>query len=181
MKTKLTKDMENCFIKEFTKMGLFICPEVGINIRRFGFSKRFCKMCNNSTEQELIQKGYKQSWHTDTEIVDILTWESNKNIWRCYELKVSLQDFKSNASKTFVGNYNYYLIPNTLLDKVEHLIPKEIGIYVYDTNEPKYKYQSRITCYKKAKKQDLLCTEQEIYYGMIKSLYREMKKYKNQV
>ena len=81
----------------------------------------------------MLDKGWKKSWIIDNEIVDLLTWESNKNIWRCYEIKISYQDFKSKASKTFVGNYNYYIIPDTLLNKVKGEVPDNIGIYVYDT------------------------------------------------
>ena len=178
MKTQLTKDIEKCFLKEFDIMGNFLCPEVGINIKRYGFSKRFCKI-TNLTEQEMIDKGWKQSWHIDTEIVDLLQWQSNKNIWKCYEIKISYQDFKSTAAKTFVGNYNYYLIPDTLLDKIKDEVPKEIGIYIYNTEEKEWKWwEHRISCYKKSRKQELGCTQNEIYYGMIKSLYREVNKNK---
>lgn len=177
MKTQLTKDIENCILKEFAKMGTFLVPEAGINIKRFGFPKRYYNMCK-LTEQEMIEKGWKPVWHTDTEIVDVLSWESNKNIWKCFEIKISYQDFKSAASKTFVGNYNYYVVPDTLLDKIKDEVPSHIGIYVYDTKPNEYRWYKYLTCSKKAKKQELGCTQDEIYYGMIKSLYREVKKYK---
>lgn len=175
MKTQLTKDIEQCALKEFTKMGSFLCLEVGINIKRYGFSKKFCRMCK-LTEQEMIDKGWRQTWHTDTEIVDLLLWESNKDIWRCFEIKTSYTDFKSNASKTFVGNYNYYIIPQFLLPKIEPEVPNEIGIYIYKDEEPKYRYEHRLQCVRRSKKQQLGCTKDEINYGMIKSLYRESKK-----
>lgn len=175
MKTQLTKDIEQCALNEFSKMGVFLCPEVGINIRRYGFSKKFCRTCK-LTEQEMLEKGWRQSWHTDLEIVDLLSWEPNKNIWRCFEIKISYTDFKSCASKTFIGNYNYYIIPEFLLSKVESEIPKGIGIYIYKDEPPVYRYENRIQCIRKSKKQQLGCTEKEINYGMIKSLYRESKK-----
>lgn len=177
MKSALTIEIENCALKEFSKMGSFICPEVGINIERYGYPNWYRNKFN-VTDEQLESMGYKKSLHKDTEIVDILLWESNSKIWRCFEIKISLSDFKSSSAKTFVGNYNYYLIPDTLLNKVENLVPKNIGIYVYKTIEPKYKYESRIYCYKRAKKQELQCTSDEIYYAMIKSLYREMNKFK---
>lgn len=102
-------------------------------------------------------------------------------MWKCFEIKISYEDFKSNAAKTFIGDYNYYLIPDTLLEKVDKEIPSYIGIYVYQTTEPKYRWQNRIYCHRRAKKQELKCTQDELYYGMIKSLYREMNKYKKQV
>ena len=176
MKTQLTKEIEKCFLKEFNIMGNFLCPEVGINIKRYGFSKRFCRM-SNLTEQEMLERGWTPSWHTDTEIVDVLLWQPNKNIWKCFEIKTSYNDFKSSASKTFIGNYNYYLVPDTLLNKIQGEVPKEIGIYVYNTEERNWRrWEHRISCYKKSKKQELGCTQDEIYYGMIKSLYREVTK-----
>lgn len=175
MKTELTKQIEKTALKEFTKMGTFLCPEVGINIKRFGFSKRFCRI-SNLTEQEMIDKGYKPQTITDTEIVDILSWDSKPNIWKCYEIKVSCGDFKSTAAKTFVGNYNYYIVPDTLVHKIEKEVSKEIGIYVFDTKPKEYRWYHYLSCYRKAKKQELKCTQDEIYYGMIKSLYREYKK-----
>jgi hypothetical protein len=99
------------------------------------------------------------------EIVDCLTYNT-KNEWRCYELKISVSDFHSKQAKTFVGNYNYYVIPNELLDKVKGEIPDRIGIIV-DGN--------RIV--KNPKHQDLLTSEKVLYYSIIKSLYRETEKY----
>lgn len=181
MKTQLTKDIEDRFLKEFDIMGNFLCPEVGINIKRFGFSKKFCKT-TNLTEQQMLDMGWKQSWHTDTEIVDLLLWQSNKNIWKCFEIKISYSDFKSTAAKTFVGNYNYYLVPDTLLDKIKDEVPTNIGIYVYNTSDKDWKsWEHRISCYKKAKRQELNCTQDELYYAIIKSLYREICKYKKQI
>ena len=99
------------------------------------------------------------------EIVDCLTYNT-KNEWRCYELKVSVSDFHSKQAKTFVGNYNYYVIPNDLLDKVKNEVPNNIGIIV-DGN--------RIA--KNPKHQDLLVDEKVMYYSIIKSLYRDTEKY----
>lgn len=177
MKTNLTKNIELRALKEFAKMGNFICNEVGINIKRFGFNKRVFKGCKLS-EQDLIDKWYVPDWYTSTEIVDVLVWESNKNIWKCFEIKISVNDFKSSAALTFIGNYNYYIIPDYLISKVEYMIPDHIGIYKYDTSKFKYDWQPRLSCYKRAKKQELKCTYNEINYGMIKSLYRELRKYK---
>lgn len=99
------------------------------------------------------------------EIVDCLTYNT-KNEWRCYELKISVSDFHSKQAKTFVGNYNYYVIPNELLDKVKDEVPDNVGIIV-DGN--------RIV--KNPKHQDLLVNEKVMYYSIIKSLYRDTEKY----
>ena len=177
MKTELTKRIEQCALKEFSATGNFICPEVGINIYRYGFPKLFYKY-TKLTEQQMLDKGFKKQWHTDTEIVDILLWQNNKNIWKCFEIKISYSDFKSSASKTFIGNYNYYIVPDTLYDKIKDEVPNNIGIYVYNTVESTYRYYKYLKCVKRSKKQDLQCTQDEMYYAMIKSLYREVSKNK---
>ena len=61
------------------------------------------------------------------EIVDCLSYRKNKD-WRCYELKISVNDFHSKQAKTFVGNYNYFVMPTELIDKVKDEIPDYVGI-----------------------------------------------------
>ncbi|MES9681742.1 hypothetical protein ABWK22_02255 [Gottfriedia acidiceleris] len=87
-----------------------------------------------------------------------------KGIWRCYEIKVSLSDFKSKAKKTFCGHFNYFVMPRELFDKVQDEIPAHIGVYVNGT------------CVKKAKKQELLVDEKVLKDSMIRSLSREADK-----
>lgn len=62
------------------------------------------------------------------ERLDYMTIDS-KDVVRCYEVKVSKQDFYSKAKKSFVGHYNYYVMPKELYDLVEKDIPKHIGVY----------------------------------------------------
>lgn len=49
----------------------------------------------------------------------------------CYEIKVSKSDFKSKHGHNFVGNCNYYVIPNELYAAVADLVPEDIGIILY--------------------------------------------------
>ena len=70
-----------------------------------------------------------------TEIVDFLSYDMKKDIYKCYEIKISMQDFKSDARKSWYGNYNYLVISKDLysqekLDWWKTQIPKEIGIIV---------------------------------------------------
>lgn len=98
------------------------------------------------------------------ERVDYLTYDT-KDIWRCYEIKVSKSDFHSKAHHTFIGNYNYYVIPKKLYDELQNEIPEHIGVYC-----------GGILC-KKAKKQILGIDEQILKDSMIRSLYREYEKF----
>lgn len=58
------------------------------------------------------------------EIVDFITYETD-GIFRCYEIKTSLSDLKSKAKLSFVGHYNYLVMPDDLYHeaKEKHLIP----------------------------------------------------------
>ncbi|MDF2879664.1 MAG: hypothetical protein K0R54_221 [Clostridiaceae bacterium] len=94
-----------------------------------------------------------------TERVDYMTFDT-KNIWRCYEIKVSKHDFYSNAKKTFLGHYNYYVLTKELYEQIKDEIPHNIGVYVGKK------------CVKKAKKQVLGIDEEILKKSMIRSLYR---------
>ncbi len=49
------------------------------------------------------------------ERVDYLTYDT-KGTWRCYEIKISKTDFRSKAKNTFIGHYNYYVMPQELYE-----------------------------------------------------------------
>ncbi|MBP1043365.1 hypothetical protein I6N95_20290 [Vagococcus sp. BWB3-3] len=51
--------------------------------------------------------------------------------WRCYEIKVSKADFRSKAKLSFIGHYNYFLLPLALYDQIKEEIPEGIGIMIY--------------------------------------------------
>ncbi len=102
------------------------------------------------------------------ERVDFITYDTN-GVWRCYEIKVSKVDFNSKANNTFVGHYNYYVMPLELFDQVRELVPNHIGVYT----------ESRFIA-KKAKKQELLIDEQVLKNSLIRSLCREAEKIYNE-
>lgn len=52
--------------------------------------------------------------------------------WRCYEIKTSKIDFYSKHKWTFVGDYNFFVVPDFLYEQIKQDIPKGIGCYVYD-------------------------------------------------
>lgn len=97
------------------------------------------------------------------ERVDYLSYDTN-GIWRCYEIKVSKSDFHSKAHNTFIGHYNYYVMPKELYEQIKNEIPRNIGVWIGDS------------CVKKAKKQELAIDEQILKNSLIRSLYREAEK-----
>lgn len=98
-----------------------------------------------------------------SERVDFMTYDT-KGIWRCYEIKVSKSDFHSTAHNTFVGNFNYYVMPNELYEQVKDEIPNHIGVYINGV------------CRKNAKRQELGVDEQTLKDSMIRSLCRDVNK-----
>lgn len=97
------------------------------------------------------------------ERVDYLTYDT-KGIFRCYEIKCSKSDFHSKAKKTFIGHYNYYVMPKELYEEVKEEIPSHIGVYVGGG------------IVKRAKKQELQVDTQILKDSFIRSLYREAEK-----
>lgn len=98
------------------------------------------------------------------ERVDYMTYDT-KGVWRCYEIKCSLSDFRSKAKKSFYGHYNYYVLTKELYEKVKDEIPKHIGIYVAGAVK------------RNAKKQELTIPEETFFLSLIRSLSREADKY----
>lgn len=97
------------------------------------------------------------------ERVDYMTYDT-KGIWRCYEIKVTKSDFRSKAANTFLGHYNYYVMPSELYEEIKAEIPPHIGVYTGKT------------CAKKARRQELGTDEQILKNSLIRSLCREVGK-----
>lgn len=71
------------------------------------------------------------------EIVDFMSYDAKDNIFKCYEIKVTMSDFHSKAKKSWYGNYNYLAISENLyaqqsLDKWKSELPSNIGLIVID-------------------------------------------------
>lgn len=114
MKTQLTKDIEMKFVD-------FLYNE------KYELSVQECSIASGKHG-----------------IVDILSYNGKRKrngrgkpitrekTWRCYEIKVSKGDFYSSHKLTFVGDFNYFVMPIELYPVVRDDIPKGIGCYVYD-------------------------------------------------
>ena len=102
--------------------------------------------------------------------------------WRCYEVKVSKGDFKSTAKVSFVGNYNYYVLPMEIYEKFADQIPPHIGVMLYMPYEESVASdrleKGTLAIVKKAKKQKLGVDEGQLLNAFIHSLFREVKKAK---
>lgn len=98
---------------------------------------------------------------------------NSKGIIKCYELKVTLQDLKSDAKKSWYGHYNYLVVSRELYNKVsnwDEYVPKHIGIIVGECLESRRKAQR---CE--------VSVESEIMLkeSMVRSMFWKMQKYKD--
>ena len=48
----------------------------------------------------------------------------------CYEVKSSVADFRSKNGHNFIGDYNYYVMPEDVYEAVKNEIPYNIGVLV---------------------------------------------------
>lgn len=49
----------------------------------------------------------------------------------CFEVKISVSDFKSDNGHNFCGNHNYYVVPIDICEKILPLVPDGIGVIAY--------------------------------------------------
>jgi len=103
--------------------------------------------------------------------------------WRCYEVKVSISDFRSTAKISFIGDYNYYVMPQILYEKVYDQIPSYVGVMSYLPFESplminEQLVKGNLSIVKKASKQELLVNPDQLMYSFLHSLFREVKKAK---
>lgn len=120
-------------------------------------------------------------------IVDVISYHG-KNIsngrgklrtrevtWRCYEIKTSKADFYSKHKWTFVGDYNYFVVPEELYDIIQNDIPKGIGCYVYNRNR---KDGFKLT--KRAARQKPILSDSQIMHDYVVSCNRDARRWVNQ-
>nr|WP_246147593.1 hypothetical protein [Secundilactobacillus folii] len=125
----------------------------------------------------------------DHGIVDTLSYQrlpNGQDEWRCYELKVTKNDFHSNAKLSFIGNYNYFVLPLSLYQEIKAEIPAEIGVMSYQKYD-KMQLEAAtepvltpgyLTVEKKPRYQELQLDSGELMRNFLYSLAREVRKAK---
>lgn len=100
--------------------------------------------------------------------------------WRCYELKVTKADFRSTAKLSFVGHYNYFVLPGELYEEVKEEIPTGIGVLIYRPYavEEEVPASGTFLIAKKAVKKELAVSEEALTNRFMASLFREVRKAK---
>lgn len=147
MKRQDTIDLENALHKQTKEKRIYGCEEITIGFANNKFGGR------------------------GKEIVDFMTMDS-KGIIKCYEIKVTLQDLKSSAKKSWYGHYNYLVVSRDLYNQVgdfSKYIPKHVGVIV----------GVYLESIKKATKKNIDAKyETMLKESMIRSIYFKMNKYR---
>lgn len=92
-----------------------------------------------------------------------------KGDFYCYEVKSSVEDFHSKNGHNFIGDFNYYVMPEEVYEAVKAEIPYRVGVYC------------PIGCFgelrsmKKAKRQDRTRPVSEMLLMMFRSAARDRR------
>ncbi|EOH90202.1 hypothetical protein I588_04124 [Enterococcus pallens ATCC BAA-351] len=151
MKTELTQDIEKALYYYCMDLGALVVEEV--------------------------------SMPEEQGIVDTLAcfFKEESFEWRCYELKVTKADFRSKAKLSFIGHYNYFVLPQALYDAVKEEIPAEIGVLVYrpyDNLEEEMWAKGTFIIVKRPVRQELKVAELALTQRFMSSMFREVQKAK---
>lgn len=102
--------------------------------------------------------------------------------WRCYEIKATKADFRSKAKLSFIGHYNYFLLPLALYEAVKEEIPDRIGVMVYRPYDGSFTQDllspGMLTIVKNARRQELEVDHGRLTQRFMASQAREVRKAK---
>lgn len=90
-----------------------------------------------------------------------------KGDFYCYEIKSSVEDFHSKNGHNFIGDFNYYIMPLAVYEKVKDEIPYRVGVYAPSENGLK--------SIKKAKRTDRQRPALEMLLMMFRSANRDRR------
>lgn len=121
----------------------------------------------------------------DFGIVDTLSLSTDQQ-FTCFELKITKADFHSNAKLSFVGDFNYFVLPEHLVPQVIDEVPNNIGVLVFHYFTPLAQTKRQVvpgylTTLKKSTQQPLGCAYETLLACLGRSLNREVDKAKQLV
>lgn len=93
----------------------------------------------------------------------------------CYEIKSSVEDFQSKNGHNFIGDYNYYVMPEKVYATVYHDIPYGIGVLVPDLKSHFGGWYD-LKSIKKAKRRNRERPVSEVLLMMFRSANRDLIK-----
>lgn len=91
-----------------------------------------------------------------------------KGDFYCYEVKSSVEDFRSKNGHNFIGDYNYYVMPEFVYLQIMDEIPYGVGVFVPDG-------VGNLESIRRAKRKDRERPVSEMLLMMFRSCARERK------
>lgn len=98
-----------------------------------------------------------------------------KGDFYCYEIKSSVEDFHSKNGHNFIGDYNYYVMPKDVYEKIKSEIPWGIGVFVSSMSETRFGVLD-LTQIKNARRRDREKPLSEMLLMMFRSCARDTYK-----
>lgn len=95
-----------------------------------------------------------------------------KGDFYCYEVKSSVEDFRSKNGHNFLGDFNYYIMPSEVYEKVKSEIPYRVGVYIPEKKNYRGEWYD-LKSIKKAVRQDRPRPVSEMLLMMFRSAARE--------
>lgn len=95
-----------------------------------------------------------------------------KGDFYCYEIKSSTEDFRSKNGHNFIGDYNYYVMPEDVYEKVKNEIPYYVGVLVPEKKHYQKEWYD-LKSVKKAQRKDRSRPALEMLLMMYRSAARE--------
>lgn len=90
-----------------------------------------------------------------------------KGDFYCYEVKSSVEDFRSKNGHNFIGDFNYYVMPHKVYLQVKDEIPYKVGAYCPNSGE--------LRSVKKARRKDRERPVSEMLLMMFRSAARDRR------
>lgn len=108
-----------------------------------------------------------------------------KGDFYCYEVKSSVEDFHSKNGHNFIGDYNYYVMPEEVYEVVKKEIPWYVGVFVpdskhYNRENDEFDYYN-LRSISKAQRRDRERPVSEMLLMMFRSCARDNNKISKEV
>lgn len=101
-----------------------------------------------------------------------------KGDFYCFEIKSSVEDFHSKNGHNFIGDFNYYVMPEEVFENVKKEIPWDVGVYVPDYVDRRGWYVLKSV--KSARRKDRNRPVSEMLLMMFRSAARDREKKKEE-
>lgn len=95
-----------------------------------------------------------------------------KGDFYCYEVKSSVEDFRSKNGHNFIGDFNYYVMPEDVYEKVKDEIPYKVGVLVPEKKNYRGEWYD-LKSVKKSARKDRERPVSEMLLMMFRSAARE--------